>query len=201
MAEIKGEVAFINERTGTSKKPPYRPYTAYSIKLRLADGNLSEGLNAGFKKPEVSQGDFVSATVEQGANGYFDIKAIEKVAKPVAAAPAVSAGAAPAANEESNGTADRQTQIVLQHSQEMAIAEVDLLIRNGALPLSAATNKSGVTKRYAEITAAVEKLTVQRFFDVVTARLLDTVADAGEVDVAADAPVPAAAEAQPEADE
>lgn len=188
MAQFTGEIKKINSRSGKGKKPPYRSWTAYSLIVAQENGEESGWLNAGFEAPPFNEGDYVTVTTETGAKGYEDIKEIVKAERP--AQSKANTGASGEVSEE--GIADKQTQIVLQHSQEMAIAEVALLIANNALPLSAATNKGGTAKRFEEIHAAINKLTVERFFDVVTGRLLETVADAGEVDLSADAQVPAA---------
>ena len=187
MGTITGEVAFINVRDVKSKKTG-KTYKAYGLKLRTANGDVS--LDCGFEKPEVEQGDYIEAVTETSARGYEDLKSFKSVPKPSAAARAAVSVQADSGTDQ----ADRQTQIVLQHSQEMAIAEVDLLLRNNALPVSAATGKGGMAKRYEEIHAAVQKLTVELYFDVVTARLLDTVADAGDLDLSADAALPSAAQ-------
>lgn len=184
MAEFKGEVAFLDSREITSKKSG-RKFTAYSLKLKLDDGELSQKIDCGFEQPPFKKGDYVAVKTEVDAKGYEQLKFIEAASRPAARAASVPnagavAGATGAAAPEQLG-ADRQTQIVLQHSQEMAIAEVALLLANNALPLSAATSKAGQAKRYEELHAAVQKLTVELYFDVVSARLLDKVADAGNV--------------------
>lgn len=185
MATFVGEVRVVNGKSKKSKKTG-KPYTLWSLKLTLESGDESPWIDCGFEKPELEKGEYVQVETEQNDRGYEVLKSFEAHERPAPKA------APKAAATQDEGGADRHTQIVLQHSQEMAIAEAALLIANGALPLSAANSKSGVVKRYAEITQAIEKLTVQRYFDVVTARLLDSVQDAGDVDVTADGAIPAA---------
>src|SRR5579859_1335287 len=190
MSTIKGEVAFFDSREVKSKRTG-KTYKAYSIKLKLDDGQFSPKLDAGFDPPKVNKGDYVEAEIEQDGQ-YWKLKSVNPATPPAAARPAQGI---PQQEASGDGTAaDRQTQIVLQHSQEMAIAEVALLLEHDALPVSAAATAAGKAKRYAEIHAAIDKLTVQRFFDVVTARLLDEVADAGDVQVPVDGPIPPKAE-------
>ncbi|SRR5579871_1202069 len=190
MSTIKGEVAFFDSRDVKSKRTG-KSYTAYSIKLKLDDGSYSERLDAGFDPPKVSKGDYVEAEIEQNGQ-YWKLTSV----KPAKRLPAVEAAfTGPQIGNVvagDSGAADRQTQIVLQHSQEMAIQEVALLLEHDALPVSAAATAAGKAKRYSEIHAAIDKLTVQRFFDVVTARLLDEVADAGDVEVPVDGGIPPA---------
>lgn len=184
---LRGEVVYLESKSQKSKRPPFKPYTLWSFKLKQDAGNLSDKLDAGFEAPAAQNGDYVEVVAELNDKGYLKVQSIAKVERP-----AHTSGAGQTASAEGEGVVDRQTQIVWQHSQDVAIAEVALLLANDALPLSKADNKAGQAKRYAELTAAISKKTVQRFFDVVTARLLETVADEGEVNVAADGEIPAA---------
>lgn len=65
-----------------------------------------------------------------------------------------------------------------------------MLLANDALPMSVATSKAGQAKRFASITEAVDKLTVEYFFDAAKQRKLDTVADGGLIDTSPDAQLP-----------
>jgi hypothetical protein len=58
-----------------------------------------------------------------------------------------------------------------------ALEMVSVLLQNNALPVSAASNKAGSAKRFDEIAAAVDKLTVKFYHDGLSLRILDTVAD------------------------
>jgi hypothetical protein len=192
VGQYQGEIAFLDERSGKSKKPPYRPYTMYNIKLKLDSGELSPGISAGFEKPTFNKGDYVVIQTRQDGQ-YERVDTIAAADRPVPSKPVAAGSSSVSGETAGDGQADRQTQIVLQHSQEMAIAEVALLIANNALPLSSAAGKAGTVKRFEEIHKAVQKLTVELFFDVVTGRLLESVADAGDVVVADVGSLPAAA--------
>jgi len=67
----------------------------------------------------------------------------------------------------------------LASARTAALDAIDLLLRNDALPMSAAKTKAGQASRFDEVTAAIDKLTVEYFFDSATGRKLVTVADAG----------------------
>jgi len=72
-----------------------------------------------------------------------------------------------------------------------AIDLVGMLLSSDGLVMSEANTKAGTAKRFESITAAVDKLTIEFFYDSATGRKLDTVADAGNVDLAApDAQLP-----------
>ena len=74
---------------------------------------------------------------------------------------------------------NRQNSIIYQSSRKDAVSIIQVLLENDALPLSAATTKAGAARRYEEVIALVNKLTVQFYNDVNTLRLLDSVQDAG----------------------
>lgn len=134
-----------------------------------------------------SQGGTDGAAVRQGA-----------VRGDTITAPSQSSGAEKEAglgrggNSRDSGV-DRQTSIVLQHSQEMALRAISVLLEHDGLPLTKASNKAGEAKRFDEIVAAIDKLTVKYYRDAETGRLLETVADMGVVDTSADGPIPDAA--------
>lgn len=190
MATFKGEVAFVDERSGTTKRG--RAWTAYSLKLKLENGELSEKLDAGFEKPAVKKGDYIEVVTEKNDRGYEAISSIKAAEAPKAKP--VHTAIPNQAQQTAEVGADRQTQIVLQHSQEMAIAEVALLLEHEALPITGASTKAATAKRYEEIHQAIKKLTVELYNDVVTGRVLENVADAGVVDTSPDAAIPFASE-------
>lgn len=184
MSQYKGFVAKIVALDGKSKKRPYRAYTKYSFKVEKEDGTeYPDWFSFGFEQPPFKEGDYISFETEE-KNGYTSFKAgsgsilknppARNTAKKAGAA--ASTGSVPNTEASSTG-ADRQTQIVLQHSQEMAIRLVEVLLSNDALPVSAAKTAAGTAKRYDEVMSFVDKLTVKLYNDVVTARLLETVAD------------------------
>ena len=73
-----------------------------------------------------------------------------------------------------------------------------LLLQHDALPVSGAKGKAGESKRFEQVQDFVNKLTVQFYHDVETLRLLDSVADAGDVEVAARGELPEEVEAPAE---
>jgi hypothetical protein len=185
LTQYKGFVAKIGALDGKSKKPPYRAYTKYSFKVEKEDGTeYPEWFSFGFDSPPFKEGDYISFETEE-KNGYTSVKAGSGsvIKNPPARNTAKTKGTAPIAGTVSSDTgtgsagADRQTQIVLQHSQEMAIRLVETLLSNDALPTSSAKTAAGTVKRYDEVMSFVDKLTVKLYNDVVTARLLETVAD------------------------
>lgn len=199
MAKLEGFVNKLN--TKQSKPDAKRPWTLYSFILELADGTESPWVSFGFDPPPFKEGEYIAFETDEKDNRHNYKKgsgskpanpperAKAKSAadrKPAASASAVANEGKPAAAAP---TADRQTSIVMQHSQEMAITAVGILLLNDALPTSAAATKAGEAKRYSEIMAAFDKLTVKFYNDAVSGRLLDTVSDT-VIDTAPDAPLP-----------
>lgn len=78
-----------------------------------------------------------------------------------------------------NSTEDDVRRISYSNARSAALEAVDILLRNDALPMSAAKTKAGQASRFEEVTAAIDKLTVEYFYDNATGRKLTTVADAG----------------------
>lgn len=201
----EGRVAKIPEaREGMGKRGKWFSYS-FALEGRPKDVWYNLGFN---KKPTFQEGDFVQFTAEENANGYLTVVGEVTRAKNAPARNNAGAGAAEGTSDVgrqssavkgTNDTspvvsgsdgADRQTQIVLQHSQEIATRVIDLLLRNDALPMSEAKSKAGNAKRFDEILASVDKLTVKYFKDVVSARLLSSVVDMGVVSVKADGAIP-----------
>lgn len=193
-SKFAGFVARISKKD--SKPGAKRAWTLYSFKAEKEDGNeYEQWFGFGFEEPPFKEGDYITFEAEQ-KDGYWNyVKGsgnkpknppARNQAKPArASVPDKAAEDKPAASG-----ADRQTQIVMQHSQEMALALVGLLLTHDALPVSSAKTKSGEAKRYEEIVAFVNKETVRLYNDVVTARLLETVVDSGVIDVKPDAALP-----------
>ncbi len=75
-------------------------------------------------------------------------------------------------------------------AREDAVETVKMLLENNGLKLVTADSKAGFATRFDVITSAIDKLTVEYFFDAATGRKLDTVADAGTVDVEGDGELP-----------
>lgn len=199
MAKLEGFVNKLNTKSGVGKRGPW---TLYSFILELADGTESPWVSYGFEQPPFKEGEYIAfETDEKDGRHNFNKGSGRKPANPPERAkPAVqgkaapaNAGASKAVNSASatvsGSTADRQTSIVMQHSQEMAITAVGILLSNDALPTSGAATKAGEAKRFSEIMAAFDKLTVKFYNDAATGRLLETVSDT-VIDTAPDAALP-----------
>lgn len=72
----------------------------------------------------------------------------------------------------------------------MGLRAAALLLEHDGIPMTKASNKAGEAKRFEEIVAVIDKLTVKFYRDAETGRLLETVADMGVVDTSADGPIP-----------
>ena len=212
---LKGFVLVVNTKSGRGARGPW---TLYSTKLEDENGNEGPWVSLGFEDPGIKKDDYVTIEFTRDDKGRVNaVKGgVNKPKNPPARAGArVSGGEVrdqASGNNAGNGGTDgsdgetganKQTQIVMQHSQEMAIRLVSVLLANEALPMSGAKTKAAEAKRFEEITAAVDKLTVQLYNDVVTGRLLDVVADAGadRVSTKSDGPIPAADEPRESYDE
>lgn len=181
--QISGYLEETESKSITSKKTG-KQYTVYK-------GNVGgKWIEFGFNPPKgIAKGDYIYVELEQDGNfekvkNYGKSEAPVRQPEPSRNQPAVAA--APTAQT------DRQSSIIYQSSRKDALELVNVLIAQDALPISSAKTAAGKAKRYEEIMALVDKLTVQYFYDVHTLRNLDRVADAG-----VDAPIP---EALPEAE-
>jgi hypothetical protein len=177
--EFKGFVVKINEKSGRGKKGPW---TLYSAKLEKEDGTeYPEWLSLGFDAPKFKEGDFISLQAEKNDRGY--LAAIEGTGKVFKNAPARnkkgSAGSASSgAADSSSGTAGpKRGGVDWNGATARAVETANLLLAAGALPLSGAKTKAGEAKRFDEVVAVVDKLTVKFYNDSITLRLLETVAD------------------------
>lgn len=182
MSTFKGFVKKINAKSGVGLKG--KPWTVYSIKLEREDGVEEEKwISAGFEKPNFKEGDFVAIEAKENDKGYLNVVGYQQLKNPPARSASVSS---PAATKGASGhvkaTSGTQTSIHYQSARKDAIEVLKLLQSQDALPLSAAKTKAGEAKRFEELMALVDKLTVQFFYDAETHRLLDTVADAGKID-------------------
>lgn len=203
MAKFQGFVNKLTTKSGVGKRGPW---TLYSFILELEDGSESPWVSFGFEKPPFAEGEFISFETDEKDNRHNYKKGSgSKPANPPQRAKARTSNGGAVANGNTAGaktgtgaqgttassaaSADRQTSIVMQHSQEMAISAVGVLLAHNALPMSGAASKAGEAKRFSEITAMMDKLTVKFYNDAATGRLLDTVADA-VIDTAPDAPLP-----------
>lgn len=179
MSTFKGFIAKIGIKEGRSGRGPWK---LYSIKLEDENGvENDKWLSAGFDKPKANEGDYVVIEAEENDKGYLNVKSLKVQKNP----PAQVSKSAPQgtrtapANVKGSTT---QTSIHYQSARKDAIEVLKLLQSQDALPISSAKTKAGEAKRFEELMALVDKLTVQFFFDAETHRLLDTVADAGKID-------------------
>lgn len=171
---------------GFDKAPPFEEEDRIRVDTTEKNGYLNyvEGTGEIIPKPAAP----VSAQPVGQANGGGD--------RPGAAGAGTGSVASQSAvssyDTRSAKEGDRQSQIVWQHSQDVAIAKIGLLLLNDGLPMSVAKTKAAQAQRFAEISAAIDKETVKAYNDVITRRVLETVADPGVVDTSAPDSIPAA---------
>jgi hypothetical protein len=178
---VTGYLDETDSKSGTSKAG--KPWTMYKGTVN------GKWYSFGFTRPSVAKGEYVELTVEL-ENDYEVVKSAKVVPAPTPAA--TKDATAPAS---SGGYQDRNSSIVYQSSRKDALALVDVLITQDALPVTATKTGAGKAKRFEEIMALVDKLTVQYYYDVITLRNLDRVVDAG---ASAPAPVGLPEDAQEE---
>jgi hypothetical protein len=174
---VKGFVAKINARPVNTRKGPK---TSYSMRLAREDGTEIDGwISVGWNAPNFNEGDYVKVTYAKNERGYLDASEVKPLKnapeKPqTAAAPSRTSGGTTVAR---NG--GQSSFIHYQNSRTASIELVGLMLAHDALPISSAQTKAGAAKRYDELIALVNKLTIQFFFDLETMRLTKSVADAG----------------------
>lgn len=221
-AKVEGFVAFINEKRGESARGPW---TAYSVKMVGADGvEDPRWYRFGFDAPSFKDdkstggnGDYVmfEADIKDGVSAQFVPGTGQLVKNPPdrTAPQRVKSGGGGGAPRRGGGgpkltksamfgdiggynTEDDVRRISMSHAQEMAIDTVSLLLQHDGLPITGAKTKAGQAARFEEITAAIDKKTVEYFFDTASGRLLDSVADDGAEAEAKAAPLPADVEGE-----
>lgn len=165
-----GTVKKLNSKTGTSKRGKWE---LFSMIMENDDGSESGWISLGFDKPSFGEGQYAEYTTEAGPKG-LNLTSFTKKEKPQA--PIQSN---PVATQGPRSNVTTQDSIVYQSSRKDAIALVALLLENDGLPMSASAAKAGQAKRFEEITAMVDKITVEYFYDVQSGRKLRTVVDAG----------------------
>lgn len=186
--KFEGFVIKINIKEGRGKRGAWK---AYSAKLEKANGQeYDEWVSLGFDAPPFKEGDYVQLETEDQDGRQQYVKGTGRVKKNAPARAGTqnssnkgaAAGSSSAPASASGPTNDeRQKSITYQSSRKDAIELVNILLAHGALPISEAKTKAGSAKRFAEVTAAVDKFTVEFYNDVLTLRVLTEVADAGEV--------------------
>jgi len=182
-----GFVKKLNTKSGTGRNG--KPYTLYSMKLADKDGTELPGwFQCGFEKPTCKEGDYVKLEATPNGNNFDVTKGSVQVSKNPPAAPAgtgSSSGGAAAKVKESDlfgtiggyNTEDDVRRMTYSNARSAAIEVVKLLLDADAIGLPASKNKASASSRYDIITAAVDKLTVQYFFDAASGRKLESVAD------------------------
>lgn len=200
--QVKGFVAYYGSKEGTSNG---RAWKSFSMKIQ--DPETGEEMpmwyQLGFEDANLVVGDYIRflATPHDNKACRVDIKTIQKSKNAPARPqdPSKSGGGPSSSSSPSGGGssglskeewAQKDRQIVHQHSQEMAIRLVTTMLEQEALPMSVAKSKAGTTKRFEEIQLQVDKFTVKFHNDVVSLRLLDSVEDFGDVDVKAQGKLP-----------
>ncbi len=207
MSTIIGFVEKLSVKTGDGK---FGPWAAYSAKIQTADGTiLDPWFQFGFKKPPIEEGDWIEfkdkeATFKDGTVSTSARAVIEGTASKPKNAPARPAGTQTVVTPgklplKSSGrvselfgeiggyySEDDIGRITWAGVRKDAVALVGSLLEHDALPMSKSSAKAGTAKRYDEILAMVDKLTVRMFFDNATLRLVETVDDEGAVDIEVD---------------
>lgn len=195
--QIEGIVKKINIKGYTGRGG--KQGSVYSF-LLIEDSGAETWLTFGFdKEPPFEEGDRINVGYTE-KNGYktytpdtgriINVPKQQQQPEPAkgTAAPAAPSTVASTPREVAEKT--RQSQIVWQHSQEMAVAKIGLLLQHDGLPMSTAKTKASQAQRFAEISAAIDKETVKAFNDVLSLRLLQTVADPGVIDTSAPDGIP-----------
>jgi hypothetical protein len=177
MAIFKGFVVAIGEKSGKSSKG--KRWTIYSAKIEKEDGTeYDKWISLGFDEPSIKKGDYVKITTETNEAGYENV--VKDGIKKLKNAPARSGKSASGGAAGNGSSSTTQQSIHYQNSRNLAATVLTLLQEKDALPLSSAKTKAGEIKRYEEIMALLDKLTVRFFYDAETLRLLQSVVDEGK---------------------
>ena len=199
--KVEGFVEKIFVKEGTNARGAWQ---AFSIKVQRASGEVDPRFyQFGFERPKFKEGDYVAfeAEVKDDKAAKFIEGTGHKPKNPPArpAAPVQGGGKGgyqgkgggggykPRPPVESklfgqigqNSTEDDVRRISYASARTAALEAVSILLANDALPMSVAKTKAGQASRYDEVTAAIDKLTVEYFYDSASGRKLTTVADAG----------------------
>lgn len=184
---MSGTVTGVVEKVFTKRDNNTRgPWAADSLRISVNGEDTGYWYQLGFREnineePAMKEGDTVEVEYEDKSNVARTVVSARVVTAKPAAAPAASSG---------GGSSSTQQNIHYQNSRTRAIAVVDMLLNNKALKLPSAASAAAVAQRYDIILDAVDKITVRFFNDLETFRILDTVADEGEVDTSPDSMLP-----------
>jgi hypothetical protein len=211
MTQYRGFVSKLVTRN--SEPGAKRRWTAYSFRVEKEDGTeYEEWFSYGFEAPPFQEGAFIEFEAQKDDRGY--LKYVQGTGKQIKNPPARAAAkrsgvvgngveslpqsaTAPVA-KDSSASNDRQTSIVLQHSQEMALRAVAILLEHDGLPMSTAKTAAGTAKRFAEINAMIDKLT-RRFYDDTNSDRILTLVASTVVEAETPDPLPAVATEKPKA--
>jgi hypothetical protein len=195
MANFQGYVAKALRKEGTQRNG--KAWFKFNVKLALDSGQESPWISFPFNKSiPFAEGQYVSFDAVADEKGYFNV--VEGTGA-ILTPPAAAAAPAAAANDAAKGTAptayqeaqaQKDVRISFQAARNSAIEVVGLLLANDALPLLGTKGKAAEAKRFEEVLDIVNKLTVQFHNDAQTLRLLESVADAGSIDVESETPEP-----------
>jgi len=160
-----GYVKKINVKSGTNRNG--RPYSLYSCRLSDKQGNeLPFWYSLGFKAPPFKEGDYVKFNATQKSEIAADVDiASVKVSTNAPPPPAAARQSGPASSGGAgnyNSDASRADR-ALHACRASAIELAGLLLAHDALPVTGAKGKAASAARFEEITAAVNKLTVELF--------------------------------------
>ena len=199
-----GFVEKLNTKSGQSARGPW---TLYSLRLQDKSGEMLPGwYSCGFTAPACKEGDYVKLDATAKGDNWEVVDGSIKVSKNPPAKPAAPQGGGGARKGSYGGGAKTTTSALFgdiggynteddirrmsySAARSTAVDVVALLLEAGAIPLVKATAKAGKAKNFDLVTAAVDKLTVEYFFDAASGRKLETVADT-EVDTAGDGELP-----------
>lgn len=180
--DFKGFVARLIAKDVVSKRTG-KKLTAYSFKVEQDNGvEYDQWFDFGFDQPPFNEGDYISFSAEQNGKFWNYTKGSGTLVKnPPAryvAKPADKPVSGPTVHGPTGGEptvqvagSDRQSQIVAQHSQEIALRRLAIFLDNDALPMSEAKTKAGTAKRFEELTAMLHKFEVEAYNDVTAGRI------------------------------
>ena len=194
--KVEGFIGKIFTKTGGSGK---RAWALDNFLIQDPDGEDIGWYGNGFRDdpkvaPKCSEGDYIIFEWEQDGDYQNIVKGSARIRAPEKAPERKQK-----ATTASSGDQSTQQNIHYQNSRTAAIELVAVLLNSDALPVTGAKTKAGQAKRFDEINAAVDQITVRFFNDLESFRLFDTVADTGEVDTSPDGDLPADSADEPAA--
>lgn len=172
MNVIEGIVERVHTKTGQGKRGPWTKYSAVVA---------GEWYSFGFNNPGIEQGDNLKVQYEEGQYGK-DVKQYKKIEGNSAPAANGNAGNSTQTNSSYDPNA-RERGMQWGNASNVAATLICKMADVEALPLSAANSKANKAKRYDEFMELFNKLRVELYNDSLDVdRVLERVADAGEVE-------------------